>query len=96
MLTRAQYERLIYTLPPPLLFHSPQHAGPRASRPGRYPNDPTLASAHPHYKHMSPDTSTGSVQRIERHRILAHGLSFTHPNLPFLIEEIEREVLRRP
>jgi hypothetical protein len=36
------------------------------------------------------------VQRIKRHRIPASGLSFTRPNLPFLIEEIEREVLRRP
>jgi hypothetical protein len=47
-----------------------------------------LASAHPHHKHVPPD--------IKRHRIPAPGLSFTRPNLPFLIEEIEREVLRRP
>lgn len=53
-----------------------------------HPNDPTLASAHPHHKHVPPD--------IKRHRIPAPGLSFTPPNLPFLIEEIEREVLRRP
>jgi len=45
---------------------------------------------------VPPDTLTGSVQRIKGHRIPAPGLSFTHPNLPFLIEEIEREVLRRP
>ena len=61
-----------------------------------HPNDPTLASTHPHHKHVPPDTWTGSVQRIKRHRIPAPGLSFTHPNLPFLIEEIEREMLRRP
>jgi hypothetical protein len=53
-----------------------------------HPTDPTLASAHPHHKHVPPD--------IKRHRIPAPGLSFTRPNLPFLIEEIERVVLRRP
>jgi hypothetical protein len=47
-----------------------------------------LASAHPHHKHVPPD--------IKRHRISAPGLSFIRPNLPFLIEEIEREVLHRP
>jgi hypothetical protein len=47
-----------------------------------------LASAHPHHKHVPP--------HIKRRRIPAPGLSFTHPNLPFLIEEIERVVLHRP
>ena len=50
-----------------------------------HPNDPTLASTHPHHKHVPPD--------IKHHRIPAPELSFTHPNLPFLIEEIERQVL---
>jgi hypothetical protein len=46
----------------------------------QWPNDPTLASTHPHHKHIPPD--------IKHHRIPAPGLSFTQPNLPFLIEEI--------
>ncbi len=50
-----------------------------------HPNDPTLQSAHPHHKHIPPD--------IKHHRIPAPDLSFTRPNLPFLIEEIEREIL---
>jgi hypothetical protein len=50
-----------------------------------HPNDPTLASTDPHHKHIPPD--------IKRHRIPAPNLSFTRPNLPFLIEEIKREFL---
>jgi hypothetical protein len=45
-----------------------------------HPQDPTLASTHPHHKHIPPD--------IKHHRIPAPGLSFTQPNLPFLIQEI--------
>jgi hypothetical protein len=44
------------------------------------PEDPTLASTHPHHKHIPPD--------IKHHRIPAPGLSFTQSNLPFLIQEI--------
>ena len=43
--------------------------------------DSTLQSTHPHHKHIPPD--------IKHHRIPAPGLSFTKPNLPFLIEEIQ-------
>lgn len=50
-----------------------------------HPNDPSLASTDPHHKHVPPD--------IKRHRIPAPDLSFTRPNVPFLIEEIERELL---
>jgi len=50
-----------------------------------HPNDPVLASTHPHHKHIPPD--------IKHNRIPAPDLSFTRPNLPFLIEEIERELL---
>jgi len=50
-----------------------------------HPNDPTLASTDPHHKHIPPD--------IKHHRIPAPGLSFTQPNLPFLIKEIERDLL---
>jgi len=48
--------------------------------PQGHPNDPTLAATHPHHKHIPPD--------IKHHRIPAPGLSFTEPNLPFLICEI--------
>lgn len=37
---------------------------------------------HPHHKHIPPD--------IKRNRIPAPGLSFTLPNLPFLIAELEQ------
>jgi len=46
-----------------------------------HPVDPTLAGIDPHHKHVPPD--------IKHHRIPAPGLSFTSPNLPFLIHEIE-------
>jgi len=39
----------------------------------------------PHHKHVPPN--------IKRHRIPAPGISFTAPNLPFLIEEIEQHLL---
>ena len=45
-----------------------------------HPNDPALASTHPHHKHIPPS--------IKHNRIPALGLSFDAPNLPFLIEEI--------
>jgi hypothetical protein len=45
-----------------------------------HPNDPTLASTHPHHKHIPPD--------IKHHRIPAPNLRFEQPNLNFLIEEI--------
>ncbi len=46
-----------------------------------HPNDPTLQSTHPHHKHIPPD--------IKHHRIPAPAMSFTQPNLPALINEIE-------
>lgn len=46
-----------------------------------HPHDKTLAATDPHHKHIPPD--------IKHHRIPAPQLSFTRPNLPFLIEEIE-------
>ena len=45
-----------------------------------HPNDSSLASTHPHHKHIQPD--------IKRHRIPAPDLTFTAPNLPYIIEEI--------
>lgn len=47
-----------------------------------HPNDPTLASTIPHHKHIPPD--------IKHHRVPAPNMSFTKPNLPALIEEIEK------
>jgi hypothetical protein len=46
-----------------------------------HPADPTLASTHPHHKHIPPD--------MKHHRIPAPGMSFTQPNLPALIQGIE-------
>ncbi|MCZ7666506.1 MAG: DUF6516 family protein [Chloroflexi bacterium] len=51
-----------------------------------HPNDPTLASTHPHHKHVPPN--------IKRNRIPAPGLTFTRPNLPQIIEEIEELIAR--
>lgn len=47
-----------------------------------HPDDPALASTHPHHKHISPD--------IKHHRIPAPNMNFTQPNLPALIQEIEK------
>ena len=47
-----------------------------------HPNEPSLATTHPHHKHIPPD--------IKHHRVPAPELSFTEPNLPFLIQEIEQ------
>ena len=46
-----------------------------------HPGDPALISTDPHHKHVPPD--------IKHHRIPAPDLSFTPPNLTFLIQEIE-------
>lgn len=45
-----------------------------------HPNEPSLQSTHPHHKHIPPN--------IKQNRIPAPNLSFTKPNLPFLITEI--------
>jgi len=50
-----------------------------------HPDDPTLASTHPHHKHIPPE--------IKHHRVPAPDMSFTEPNLPFLINEILTTVL---
>jgi hypothetical protein len=63
--------------------------------PQPHPNDPTLASTHPHHKHAPPDTASLDAKRsgIKHNRIPAPGISFEQPNLPVLIEEIERDLL---
>lgn len=48
--------------------------------PQPHPDDSSLASTHPHHKHVPPD--------IKHNRKPASGLSFTEPNLPFLIDEL--------
>ncbi len=50
-----------------------------------HPNHPDLAATHPHHKHIHPD--------IKHNRIPAAHLRFDVPNLPFLIGEIEQELL---
>ncbi len=50
-----------------------------------HPNDPTLAATDPHHKHIPPD--------IKHHRIPAPELSFSKPNLPFLIQEVEQSLM---
>ncbi len=46
-----------------------------------HPNEPALASTDPHHKHIPPD--------IKHHRVPAPDMSFSEPNLPFLLAEIE-------
>jgi len=50
-----------------------------------HPNDPSLASTHPHHKHIHPN--------IKHNRIPAPDLTFTAPNLPFLIQEVNQTIL---
>ena len=50
-----------------------------------HPHIPALASTHPHHKHIHPD--------IKHNRILAPELRFDQPNLPFLIAEIQQQLL---
>ena len=49
--------------------------------PQPHPGDSKLRSSHPHHKHVPPD--------IKHNRIPAPQMSFSRPNLPVLIEEIE-------
>ncbi|HID87146.1 MAG TPA: hypothetical protein EYP55_07170 [Anaerolineae bacterium] len=56
--------------------------------PQPHPDDPRLAETYPHHKHVPPN--------IKHNRIPAPGMSFEKPNLPFLIKEIERELLTTP
>jgi len=49
-----------------------------------HPTDPLLASTQPHHKHIPPD--------IKHHRMPAPGLTFSDPNLPFIILEIEKQL----
>ena len=53
--------------------------------PFEHPHIAELASTYPHHKHILPD--------LKHNRIPAPGISFGQPNLPTLIEEIEREII---
>jgi hypothetical protein len=53
-----------------------------------HPDDAALQSTHPHHKHIPPD--------MKHHRIPAPHFSFTQPNLPILIREIETTILHTP
>ena len=52
-----------------------------------HPNEKTLASTLPHHKHIQPG--------IKRNRVPAPNMSFTEPNLPALISEIDDLVTRQ-
>lgn len=49
--------------------------------PQPHPNAPDLQSTHPHHKHLPPD--------IKHNRVPAPGMSFTEPNLPKVVAEVE-------
>lgn len=53
--------------------------------PQPHPNDPSLAITFPHHRHVPPD--------MKRHRVPSPGIGFDQPNMPLLIEEIERNLL---
>jgi hypothetical protein len=61
------------------LWHNAEKISWYDSQP--HPDDPALASSHPHHKHIHPN--------IKRNRIPAPQMSFEEPNLPVLIEEVE-------
>ncbi|MDJ0901220.1 MAG: DUF6516 family protein [Xenococcus sp. MO_188.B8] len=46
-----------------------------------HPQEPSLATTFPHHKHIPPE--------MKRNRIPAPNISFTRPNLPVLVQEIE-------
>jgi hypothetical protein len=52
--------------------------------PQSHPDDPSLVSTDPHHKHIHPD--------IKHNRVTAPEISFSKPNLPFLIQEIEQVI----
>ena len=78
-----EYERFIYTLQQrfPSILRSTLVVAQRGRLFAELTGEIALADTDPHHKHIPPD--------IKHHRIPAPDLSFSHPNLPFLIEEIE-------
>lgn len=49
-----------------------------------HPDDVTLSKTHPHHKHTHPN--------IKHNRVIAPLMSFSHPNIPILINEIEKYI----
>ncbi len=47
-----------------------------------HPDDVTLSKTHPHHKHIHPN--------IKHNRVIAPLMSFSRPNIPILINEIEK------
>lgn len=45
-----------------------------------HPEDQSLAETFPHHKHIPPD--------MKRHRVPAPEISYAHPNLPALVQEV--------
>lgn len=52
-----------------------------------HPHEPSLQSTHPHHKHIPPN--------IKHNRVPAPDMSFTQPNIPALIREIEQFIAKR-
>jgi hypothetical protein len=52
-----------------------------------HPDNPELQATQPHHKHIPPD--------VKHHRIPAPAMSFTQPNLPELIREIEHLLITK-
>ena len=85
-----EYERFVYTLQQrfPPIVRSTLLVIRRSRLSAELTGEITFAAGHrthPHHKHLPPD--------IKHHRIPAPGLSFTAPNLSFLIEEIETSLI---
>lgn len=74
--TLTYYSYTVYRGDEKLYWYDPQP----------HPDDSTLASTHPHHRHVPSD--------IKHNRIPAPGLTLDQPNLPFLIQEIEETLLK--
>jgi hypothetical protein len=61
------------------LWHNAEKISWYDSQP--HPDDASLASSHPHHKHIPPN--------IKQNRVPAPHMTFERPNLPELIQEIE-------
>jgi hypothetical protein len=91
MLSRAEYERLIYTLPTryPFIHFSTLVLAP----PGLDIAQLTGLVALGDDCVLCVYELLDFQPHIKRHRLAAPELGFSRPNLPFLIKEIEQEVL---
>lgn len=78
------YEEFVYTLKQRFssVHKSTLVVVQRGKRTATLQGEVTFASTYPHHKHIHPD--------VRHHRIPAPNMSFTQPNLPTLIREIEK------